>query len=72
MENVFTAAVELHQTGQLVPAARLYRQVLVREPDNAGALHLYGVLVHQQRHPWRDGADRPGRRAVARFSVLRG
>jgi predicted Zn-dependent protease len=53
MESALTAAIDLHQTGQLAPAAQLHRQVLLREPDNADALHLYGVLVHQQGDPRR-------------------
>jgi tetratricopeptide (TPR) repeat protein len=38
----------MHQAGRLAAAAQLYQQVLQREPENADALHLYGVLRHQQ------------------------
>ena len=48
MQDVLTSAIELHQTGQLRTAAQLYRQVLAREQQNADALHLLGVLHHQQ------------------------
>jgi tetratricopeptide (TPR) repeat protein len=47
MPTVLTAALELHEAGRLGPAARLYQQVLARE-ENADALHLLGVLHHQQ------------------------
>ena len=43
-----TAALQMHQAGQLQAAAQLYQQLLAREPDNADALHLFGVLRHQQ------------------------
>jgi tetratricopeptide (TPR) repeat protein len=48
MSDVLTTAIEMHQTGQLAAADRLYRQVLAREEQNADALHLLGVLRHQQ------------------------
>ncbi|HTU92596.1 MAG TPA: tetratricopeptide repeat protein, partial [Gemmataceae bacterium] len=48
MPDVLTTAIEMHQSGQLNPAARLYQQVLTRESENADALHLLGVLRHQQ------------------------
>jgi tetratricopeptide (TPR) repeat protein len=48
MQDVLTSAIELHQTGQLRSAGQLYRQVLAREQQNADALHLLGVLHHQQ------------------------
>src|SRR5579864_5548466 len=48
MQELLTAAVELHQGGQLGAAAHLYQKVLAQEKDNAEALHLFGVLRHQQ------------------------
>ena len=48
MENVLTRAIGMHQTGQLSSAARLYQQILAAEQENADALHLLGVLHHQQ------------------------
>jgi tetratricopeptide (TPR) repeat protein len=38
----------MHRAGQLVPAARSYQQVLAQEPENIQALHMLGVLRHQQ------------------------
>src|ERR1700722_307978 len=48
MPDLLTTALALHQTGQMGPAAQLYQQVLERDPKNADALHLLGVLRHQQ------------------------
>jgi tetratricopeptide (TPR) repeat protein len=51
MHAVLTAAIELHQSGQLEPASRLYQKVLANQNQNADALHLLGVLHHQQGNP---------------------
>ena len=40
-------ALELHQAGRYADAARCYHGLLSREPDNADALHLFGVMHHQ-------------------------
>jgi tetratricopeptide (TPR) repeat protein len=48
MQDVLTAAIEMHRSGQLGPASQLYQKVLAREHENAEALHLLGVLHHQQ------------------------
>ena len=40
-------ALNFHQAGQLDRAEAIYRQILQVEPENADALHLLGVLVHQ-------------------------
>jgi tetratricopeptide (TPR) repeat protein len=48
MQDVLTSAIELHQAGQLGSAAQLYHTILVREAENADALHLLGVLHHQR------------------------
>ncbi len=42
------AAVEHHRAGRLDKAATLYRRALKQRPENAEALHLLGVLLHQQ------------------------
>ncbi|MEI8196750.1 MAG: tetratricopeptide repeat protein, partial [Phycisphaerae bacterium] len=36
-----------HQAGSTAEAQRLYRQVLVVDPQCAEALHLYGILLDQ-------------------------
>jgi tetratricopeptide (TPR) repeat protein len=48
MQDVLTAAIEMHRAGQLGAASQLYQRVLAREQGNAEALHLLGVLHHQQ------------------------
>lgn len=51
MASTLSRALALHQDGKLQQAQRLYRQVLAREPDNANALNLLGLIEHQQgRH----------------------
>jgi tetratricopeptide (TPR) repeat protein len=50
MQDVLTAAIEMHRSGQLGAASQLYQKVLAREHENAEALHLLGVLHHQQGH----------------------
>ncbi|HWE01934.1 MAG TPA: tetratricopeptide repeat protein [Tepidisphaeraceae bacterium] len=36
-----------HQAGRLADAERIYRQILLEQPDHAVAMHLLGVLAHQ-------------------------
>ena len=48
MQDVLKAAVSLHHAGKLAQAAALYQNVLATEPENAEAMHLLGVLSHQQ------------------------
>jgi tetratricopeptide (TPR) repeat protein len=38
----------MHQAGQMSSAAQLYQRVLAQDEENADALHLLGVLRHQQ------------------------
>ena len=39
----------LHQQGKLADAERCYGEVLQRQPDHFGALHLLGVIARQTR-----------------------
>ena len=48
LSNELQIAVEHHQAGRLAEADSLYRRVLEIQPNNASALHLRGVLAHQQ------------------------
>lgn len=46
--DLLAAAIQLHQTGDIVGAVDLYRQILDREPENYDAWHLLGVAAHQR------------------------
>src|SRR5262245_31823061 len=51
ISEVFAIAVQHHQAGRLDEAERIYRQILSVAPENAGALHLLGVVASQSgRH----------------------
>lgn len=47
MENELLRAIQLHQSGQLEQAGRLYQNILAKRPNDADALHLLGVVLHQ-------------------------
>ncbi|MGA2497234.1 MAG: tetratricopeptide repeat protein [Tepidisphaeraceae bacterium] len=40
--------MEMHRTGRLEPAAKLYQKLLAEDEESSDALHLLGVLHHQQ------------------------
>jgi len=42
-----TIGLQLQQAGRFADAARCYRSILARRPDDADALHLLGVLLYQ-------------------------
>ncbi len=48
MNDSFRLALEKHQQGFLDQAAQLYLKVLSRGPEHADALHVLGVVAHQQ------------------------
>jgi tetratricopeptide (TPR) repeat protein len=48
MPDILTQALEHHQRGYLDQAAQLYRQILHTQPGHPDALHLLGVVAHQQ------------------------
>lgn len=41
------AAVQLHRSGKIEEAERVYRRILAAEPANASAIHMLGVLLQQ-------------------------
>jgi predicted O-linked N-acetylglucosamine transferase (SPINDLY family) len=43
-------AIFLHQRGALCEAEAIYRKLLELEPRNADAMHLLGVIAHQNAH----------------------
>src|SRR5215469_3732509 len=48
MEQVFVRAYAAHRDGRLDDAERGYRATLAADPVHVDALHLLGVLRHQQ------------------------
>jgi len=63
--DALATALQHHQAGRYEAAARIYRRVLKRQPGNANALNLLGLLAHQEgRH---GEAERLIGRAVARL-----
>ena len=45
IHETFNLAVQHQQAGRLREAEQLYRQILVRQPNHAAALHLLGVIA---------------------------
>jgi protein O-GlcNAc transferase len=45
--EMFAVAANHHRAGQLAQAEQIYRGILAREPKNADALHLLGILANQ-------------------------
>ena len=65
MEPFFARAYAAHRDGRLVDAERDYRAALDADPAHTDALHLLGVLRHQQgRHE--EAADLVGRAVALR------
>jgi len=50
-DELYRAAIRLHQQGRTADAARLYDDVLRQVPAHYGALHLKGVLALQAGNP---------------------
>jgi len=48
--RLLAQGLEFHKAGQIEKAASLYAEVLRREPRQADALHLLGVLFYQSGH----------------------
>jgi Tfp pilus assembly protein PilF len=50
LQAKFEQGVALHQQGRLAEAERIYREVLQRQPNHSGALHLLGAIALQTEH----------------------
>lgn len=48
MQELLAAAIDMHQAGQLAAAEKLYQQILAADKEHCDALHLLGVLRHQE------------------------
>ncbi len=44
-------AIELHRSGNFAEAEKIYRRILVKEPNSAGTLFLLGSVAHQTNRP---------------------
>jgi len=68
LRTLLEQAVARHRAGQLGEAAAGYREVLQLHPDQPDALHLLGLLCHQQGQP-AEAAELLGRAIAARPQV---
>ena len=48
IDQTWDIAIEHHQAGRLKQARQLYEEILRVDPRNVDALHLLGVVLHQQ------------------------
>ena len=46
IQQAFDLALQHHQSGRMVEAETIYRQILAADPRHFGALHLLGVIAH--------------------------
>jgi tetratricopeptide (TPR) repeat protein len=60
--DLLRQATAHHQAGRLAQAQAMYRQILAANPDHPDALHLLGVLAHQNNH--HEAGEKLIRRAV--------
>jgi Flp pilus assembly protein TadD len=56
-------AVRLQATGRLEEATAIYQDIVTKEPDNADAWHLLGIIAHQAERP--DAAEKMILRAIS-------
>lgn len=49
-ESQINEALRLHKAGKLSDAAKIYAKILDIDPSDANALHLLGMLRHEQGH----------------------
>jgi len=63
--HALLVALQLHRTGRLAEAERVYRELLAREPTNADAAFYLGVLCLEAGRP--DAAPLFGGRVVDDF-----
>jgi tetratricopeptide (TPR) repeat protein len=47
LQQQLESAISLHQAGRLAEAEKIYRRILIQQPNHPDALHLLGVVSHQ-------------------------
>jgi hypothetical protein len=57
MDNDLATALEYHLAGLLDPARRMYQSLLVRQPDNADALHQLRLACKRTLEHWQQDSD---------------
>jgi len=50
VQDAFELALQHHKSGRLAEAEKLYWNILEAQPDYAEALHMLGLVAHQNRH----------------------
>jgi len=50
LDTKLKAAMAHHQSGRLLEAENLYKEIIRADPDHADAIHLLGVIAHQGGH----------------------
>ena len=50
LDSELEAAMAHHQSGRLLEAENLYKEIIRADPDHADAIHLLGVIAHQGGH----------------------
>jgi tetratricopeptide (TPR) repeat protein len=63
IQQAFDLALQHHRAGHLQEAEKLYRQILVHQPNHAEATHLLGMIAHQVGQ--KDIAENLIRQAIA-------
>jgi protein O-GlcNAc transferase len=49
LQDEFNRGLAMHQQGRLADAERIYKEILLRQPNHFDALHLLGVVAKQTR-----------------------
>ena len=61
-EPPMAAAVRLQATGRLEEATAIYQDIVTKDPDDADAWHMLGIIAHQAERP--DAAEKMILRAI--------
>jgi tetratricopeptide (TPR) repeat protein len=62
-EPPIDVAVRLQATGRLEEATAIYQDIVTKDPNNADAWHLLGIIAHQAERP--DAAEKTILRAIS-------